>query len=886
MEDFKKKLEALPEELKRFISGMKGSEDALTTFNRESQTLTQKSTTQFSKLREAAKSLGKELKDAGELGAQEIFAPGTGAKQNLERITKELKAQGKEQELQVIHNEATTRNRVKEASIMELLGETLEENEGIMITSAAIAKENTAQAKKLKEFSKENAFFMEQQLKFERAAQIARKEKLEAELRNTKLLGDSPEVLLKIKALTFDIAAINAEINDERVELNQIEQSRIRGLQRMNKILQKQADLTISITKGTDDLARRTLQIANADLGISGVTAQDETDILERSAETRREQEEAAFKQKLIGINLEHELLKLQFELEEIKARNTIDALVASDKIGLVEGEVRKNELEATFTSLSTTASANRNLQMQLAGLDFGVELDPNKINFKTGASGAQEVQGLDALIEGAVTQGDVENRNAKLVAQEEKRLETIKKLNTEAAIARQSGNEALALSKEQNALSKEGEVLAQRIASARMTALAEGETQEARNQKIQMLTNKLSENEQNQIQKRIALRELEVETATRLGGPIAGAFMELTTGLQNLGEKGGVLAEGSTSSFGEKISAIREKSGALIEQLSQMGPDGPVIGATINAAFTMGEAFSGVFDTMKNESSTTSDKIQSGIKLASAAIQSLGAIQQAKSQRAIAAIDGEIAAEKKRDGKSAQSIARIKALEKKKEQEQRKQFENQKKMQMAQVIASTASAIVQSFANAGGFPLGMGTAAAMAAIGAAQLAVISSQSFKGGGSAPSAGGGTPSKISMGQRSNVVDVSQRASGGELAYLRGQRGSGTNANDFTPAFYGSKKMRAAGGAVAGYTVGEQGPELFVPRVPGQIVPNDDVAPAQPISVNFNVQAIDSSSFNDALTVQRGNIISIIREAANGSGEGFLETVDIESLKMER
>ena len=179
---------------------------------------------------------------------------------------------------------------------------------------------------------------------------------------------------------------------------------------------------------------------------------------------------------------------------------------------------------------------------------------------------------------------------------------------------------------------------------------------------------------------------------------------------------------------------------------------------------------------------------------------------------------------------------------------------------------------------------MGMGAAAAMAAIGAVQLAVIASQSFKGGGSTPSVGG-TPKSIEMGKRSNVVDVSQRASGGELAYLRGARGMGTNANDFTPAFYGSKKMRAAGGAVAGYTVGEQGPELFVPRVPGQIVPNDDVAPAQPINVNFNVQAIDSSSFNDALTVQRGNIISIIREAANGSGEGFLETVDVESLKME-
>ena len=94
------------------------------------------------------------------------------------------------------------------------------------------------------------------------------------------------------------------------------------------------------------------------------------------------------------------------------------------------------------------------------------------------------------------------------------------------------------------------------------------------------------------------------------------------------------------------------------------------------------------------------------------------------------------------------------------------------------------------------------------------------------------------------------------------------------------------MRAMGGAVAGYTVGEQGPELFVPEVPGTIVPNDDMAAGQPINVNFNVQAIDSASFNDALTVQRGNIISIIREAANGYGEGFLEQVDIESLKMER
>ena len=127
-----------------------------------------------------------------------------------------------------------------------------------------------------------------------------------------------------------------------------------------------------------------------------------------------------------------------------------------------------------------------------------------------------------------------------------------------------------------------------------------------------------------------------------------------------------------------------------------------------------------------------------------------------------------------------------------------------------------------------------------------------------------------------------MDVGRRAGSGELAYLRGARGMGTGPSDFIgSAFYG-KKMRAVGGAVAGYTVGEQGPELFVPEVPGTIVPNDDVAMGQNVNVSFNVQAIDASSFNDALTEQRGNIIEIIREAANSSGEGFLESVDTQAL----
>jgi hypothetical protein len=46
---------------------------------------------------------------------------------------------------------------------------------------------------------------------------------------------------------------------------------------------------------------------------------------------------------------------------------------------------------------------------------------------------------------------------------------------------------------------------------------------------------------------------------------------------------------------------------------------------------------------------------------------------------------------------------------------------------------------------------------------------------------------------------------------------------------------------------------------------------------PTNVNFSIQAIDSSGVEDLLMRQRGNIISMIREAANSHGEFFLESV---------
>ena len=74
------------------------------------------------------------------------------------------------------------------------------------------------------------------------------------------------------------------------------------------------------------------------------------------------------------------------------------------------------------------------------------------------------------------------------------------------------------------------------------------------------------------------------------------------------------------------------------------------------------------------------------------------------------------------------------------------------------------------------------------------------------------------------------------------------------------------------------VGEQGPELFVPEMPGRIVANDDIAPAAPTNVSFNINTVDATGVEDLLVAQRGNIIGMIRQAANSYGQDFVEDVD--------
>ena len=361
-----------------------------------------------------------------------------------------------------------------------------------------------------------------------------------------------------------------------------------------------------------------------------------------------------------------------------------------------------------------------------------------------------------------------------------------------------------------------------------------------------------------------LKLIQAKAAAATRLGGDTLGAASVFGSA---------TAAAGTPENAAEGIAALNMEAQATLENLKKLGPEGEVNAAIIGGALNVAEQWSSSLEIITSKGATASDKLQAGFQAVGATINALSQVQKAQSKAAIAGVDREIKAEQKRDGKSKESIAKIKALEAKKEKIKRKAFEQDKKMKMAEVVMATGVAIMNSVKM--GLPWGAVFGAMAAAMGAAQLAAISSTSYQGSAASADAGG-SPSTITAGQRRSSVDLATSQSArGELAYFRGAQGQG-GPESFTPAFSGYKN-RAEGGNTA-YMVGEQGPELFVPELPGRIVPNDDIAAATPTNVSFNINTIDASGVEDMLVAQRGNIIGMIRQAANSYGQDFVEDVD--------
>ena len=84
-------------------------------------------------------------------------------------------------------------------------------------------------------------------------------------------------------------------------------------------------------------------------------------------------------------------------------------------------------------------------------------------------------------------------------------------------------------------------------------------------------------------------------------------------------------------------------------------------------------------------------------------------------------------------------------------------------------------------------------------------------------------------------------------------------------------------RASGGSVQKgqpYVVGERGAELFIPNQSGQITQSARGTGGGATTVNFNINTVDASGFEDLLVRSRGTITQLINNAVNERGKESL------------
>src|SRR5210317_227177 len=84
-------------------------------------------------------------------------------------------------------------------------------------------------------------------------------------------------------------------------------------------------------------------------------------------------------------------------------------------------------------------------------------------------------------------------------------------------------------------------------------------------------------------------------------------------------------------------------------------------------------------------------------------------------------------------------------------------------------------------------------------------------------------------------------------------------------------------RASGGSVQKnqpYVVGERGAELFIPNSSGQITQSARGTGGGSTTVNFNINTVDASGFEDLLVRSRGTITQLINNAVNERGRESL------------
>lgn len=331
-----------------------------------------------------------------------------------------------------------------------------------------------------------------------------------------------------------------------------------------------------------------------------------------------------------------------------------------------------------------------------------------------------------------------------------------------------------------------------------------------------------------------------------------------------------------------QDLSAVELTIDMLSQELDTMrasfeayGPQGEVVLSLVEGAISISNAFTDAFSNIQQYGISSIEGITSSLQVASSLITSMTSIISNSTNAKVANIDREISAEEKRDGKSAASLAKLANLEKKKDAMAKKAFETNKKLQIANAVVNTAAGVTKALSTGS-----IIMAALIGAMGAAQIAIIAGTSYDSTAAAKSAS--MPSTLSVGKRSDTVDLARGPNanaGGEVGFLRGSSGSGSNAGNYNTvgSAYGGELMRGYGNR--GFVVGEKGPEIITPETPISVTPTNEMQSQQPLNATFNIQALDSSGVQDLLVAQKGNIIAMLRSAANASGQSFMEEVNV-------
>ncbi len=314
-----------------------------------------------------------------------------------------------------------------------------------------------------------------------------------------------------------------------------------------------------------------------------------------------------------------------------------------------------------------------------------------------------------------------------------------------------------------------------------------------------------------------------------------------------------------------------------------KLGPEGTIVTTIMSGITQIGGAISNFQAVMNDPKASFGDKFAAGATVMQSALGTIQGVLSAASDAKIAGIDREIAAEQRRDGKSVESVAKIQALEAKKDAIARKSFNTNKKLMMAQAVIATAAGVAQALTL--GPIVGPIMAAVIGALGAAQLAIISGTSYQSSAGANFDQKSMPSTLTIGKRGDGVDLAKNNPnvGGELGYLRGRQGTGTNSSNYAVigSAYGGPLPRGYGHTA--FAVGEKGPEIIEPGMPMNVRPLNDNTQSAPVNATFQIQAFDGASVQEMLHDKRGDIIDMLREAANANGSRFLEDVNTSHYK---